>query len=337
MLTVDQDRVANRREQLRKAQKTFKERRDQYLQTLEQQVRRLQLTESQLQSRVDQLQQELLLVNEELRSRSDQSKRKRRGQYENAWGYVPAGIMSLDQGQESNRLHVSVDPDPNPIPLYGKGIEIENGNRNRNATSTLVWVEAQNDKPYQLHVQLTPPTSTSSDSAWPLTPVTDTSLRPSPQDPYASHQKEPQQEWSGGDARALGSLDRSFLVESSQALVAQLDGVVVAMELERPCLPHICQPGDDQTAPHGHVHTATAALLCNAPSANLSSCASWSAPTAVLSRLLAMSTDLPIEGSELTPIQVWHLIKATPNFDTIRIDHLTFISDKLLSHIRCYG
>lgn len=91
--------------------------------------------------------------------------------------------------------------------------------------------------------------------------------------------------------------------------------------------------------PHGHVHTASATLLCSAPpertaaSRNLS----WSAPREILVRLLDISNDLPLEGWELTPVQVWHQIAQAPNFTTLKVEDLKALADRLLAQIKCYG
>ncbi|KIW49061.1 hypothetical protein PV05_10775 [Exophiala xenobiotica] len=319
MLTQAKDRVANRREQLRKAQKTFRERRDQYLKQLEQQVQRLQKTESDLQSQVDRLQHEL----SEATGRFVVADSKRNGTTQ----YLGQNDFPAGEKWESSTF---ISPDPNHGSVNGG--------------SAVIWIENQNHKPWQMHVQLASPPP-KDHPQWPLSPVSlESEITSSPQDGYVRQLENFNDNWADGHVQAGFSLINPSILQSSSSFVAQLDPVVVGMEfvlkLERPCLPHIHQPDGDQGAPHGHVHTATAALICSAhasPSEDLVS-RRWNAPAEVLRRLLDISSSLPIEeGSEVTPIQVWHMISQGPDFSRMKVAHLVWMSDRLLRQIKCYG
>lgn len=64
----------------------------------------------------------------------------------------------------------------------------------------------------------------------------------------------------------------------------------------------------------------------------------WNAPAEVLRRLLDISSSLPIEeGSEVTPIQVWHMISQGPDYSRMKVAHLVWMSDRLLRQVKCYG
>ncbi|KAK7892632.1 hypothetical protein LTR67_006867 [Exophiala xenobiotica] len=340
MLTQAKDRVANRREQLRKAQKTFRERRDQYLKQLEQQVQRLQKTQSDLQSQVDRLQHELSASTGRLVV--PDSKRNGITQYPGQNGF-PAG----EQWEST-----FISPEPNHHESVSGG-------------SAVIWIESQHHKPWQMHVQLAsrPPKD---HPQWPLSPVSlEGEITSSPQVGYIGQQESLNDNWADGHAQPGFSLINPSILQSSSSFMAQLDPVVVGMEfvlkyvesfilrwlasinrklmvsrLERPCLPHIHQADGDQGAPHGHVHTATAALFCSAytsPSEDLVP-HPWNAPVEVLRRLLDISSSLPIEeGSEVTPIQVWHMISTGPDFSRMKVAHLVWMSDRLLRQIKCYG
>ncbi|KAK5206665.1 hypothetical protein LTR41_007658 [Exophiala xenobiotica] len=320
MLTQAKDRVANRREQLRKAQKTFRERRDQYLKQLEQQVQQLQKTQSDLQSQVDRLQHELSASTGRLVV--PDSKRNGITQYPGQNGF-PAG-----EKWESSTF---ISPEPNHHESVSGG-------------SAVIWIQSQNHRPWQMHVQLAsrPPKD---HPQWPLSPVSlDGEITSSPQVGYIGQQESLNDNWADGHAQPGFSLINPSILQSSSSFMAQLDPVVVGMEfvlkLERPCLPHIHQADGDQGAPHGHVHTATAALFCSAytsPSEDLVS-HPWNAPVEVLRRLLDISSSLPIEeGSEVTPIQAWHMISKGPDFSRMKVAHLVWMSDRLLRQIKCYG
>ncbi|KAH0830821.1 hypothetical protein FOPE_02029 [Fonsecaea pedrosoi] len=346
-----EDKVANRREQLRKAQRTFRERRDQYLRVLEKSVRRLQANEARLQAEVDRLERDLAAANSKLAQceaelHKSASLTHTEHAYANRGGYA-TGLGGFNFASEmGNSARPAYLSSPNGWMESGAGASVSSS-----SSSTLVWIETENGQPVQMHVQqkqefgFLPPSA-------------------------------------GKNSASLGR-DRS----ATTVLVAHLDAVVVAMEfvlkLESPCLPHLRQNEDEDNGDttsssplHGHVHTASAALLCCYPSPSSSSPASssflsppkstsytninkyasplsppnstpspssstaltWPAPKATLERLLNISDDLPIDqASELTPIQVWHCVQQSPGFSSLMVQGLNQMAERLVAHVKCYG
>ncbi|OQU96623.1 hypothetical protein CLAIMM_02675 isoform 2 [Cladophialophora immunda] len=350
-----EDKVANRREQLRKAQKTFRERRDQYLRVLEKSVRRLQVTEARLQSEVDRLELDLAATKSKL---AQCEAELRKSTPSTPWDYAYSnrtGYMhSSDEPNLASGIAGAVRPaylsPPNGFTEGGPGASVGSSSY----SSTLVWIETRNGQPVQMHVQQR------QDYGF---------LPPS----------------VGRNAPTPASLGKD--ISAMTILVAQLDTVVVAMEfvlkLESPCLPHLHQneedennPSSSSSSPHGHVHTASAALLCCYPSPSSSSPSSssllspptstsyakantyasplsspaiaspsssspslsWTAPKATLERLLAISDDLPIDqASELTPVQVWHCVRQSAAYPSMKVQGLNQMAEKLVTHVKCYG
>ncbi|OAP57984.1 hypothetical protein AYL99_07074 [Fonsecaea erecta] len=363
-----EDKVANRREQLRKAQKTFRERRDQYLRVLEKSVRRLQVTEVRLQSEVDRLERDLAVTRSKLaQCEAELHKSTSWTEYDYAYlnksGFVPgSGEFNLAPEIGGALRPAYLSPPPNGWSESGTSASFS---RNASSSTTLVWIETEDGQPIQMHV----------------------------------HQRQgigflPPSTGKNARSRALSLAPASLGPErgATTVLVAQLDAVGIAMEfvlkytlrdgmnfrLESPCLPHLRQNDEEEnspsistSSPHGHVHTASAALLCCYPSPSSSSSASpptstpyaptntytsplspattsyslspsssltWPAPKATLERLLAISDDLPIDqASELTPVQVWHYVRQSPSFPSMKIQGLNEMTERLVAQVKCYG
>ncbi|KAJ9608226.1 hypothetical protein H2200_007214 [Cladophialophora chaetospira] len=309
-----EDKVANRRDQLRKAQKTFRDRRDQYLRTLEKTTKRLHSNEAKLQNEVEHLKCELAATKSRLIQREADLFRLQ--------GSAHGGINtsnSWDSTSYSSPANVA-----GWSPSYDSELESVNS-----TSSTLVWVETARDQPVRMHVHH--------------------------KDDLQIVLKEP---IDSNDTR----IERvHFTTRKIAAYVFELDVAVVAMEfvlkLESPCLPHLRQADDSNSSststsakgsPQGHVHTASAALLCcsshpspvsaaSSPSDPAGS-AAWPVHKATLDRLLDISEDLPLDQAvELTPVQTWHCIAQSPSFYTLQMKTLDRMSDTLLGYIKCYG
>ncbi|KAK9329030.1 hypothetical protein V1520DRAFT_327733 [Lipomyces starkeyi] len=116
-------------------------------------------------------------------------------------------------------------------------------------------------------------------------------------------------------------------------------GMEFVLTLESPCLSHIPSNSKEPSVPTGHALTASAPLLFLAPAAQTSQLPTstvWETPTAGLERLLALSSNLELKD-EVTPVQAWNYIRQQPAFDGIDIDLLGRLTRKLLKHVTCHG
>ncbi|KIW16324.1 hypothetical protein PV08_06375 [Exophiala spinifera] len=328
--------------------RTFRERRDLYLKNLEKQVLRLQKSESDLQTQVGRLQRELAEATNRLAVID--SKRNGIAQYPSQNNFrADRNDSNSNNWEEESNTYVASNDFISPSqssqsqPPYGS---VSSGS---DSGSAVVWVESQDDKPWQMHVQ-SKSNHHQPQSQWPLSPVSlqseNTNNTQSPQDWYPRQQFTGERQADGQVQYDSSQLPTNSILHLGSEYVSQLDLVVVGMEfvlkLERPCLPHIHQPDENgiQTIPAGHVHTATAALLCSdavAPTQDICS-HSWNAPKEILRRLLEASSALPVEESfEVTPIQVWHMITSCRGFASMKVEKLVLLSDRLLAQIKCYG
>ncbi|KAK9242887.1 hypothetical protein V1506DRAFT_555796 [Lipomyces tetrasporus] len=116
-------------------------------------------------------------------------------------------------------------------------------------------------------------------------------------------------------------------------------GMEFVLTLESPCLPHHIPNNSKEPSPTGHALTATAALLFRGPAAQTAQpqpSTVWETPNTGLERLLALSTNLDL-ADELTPVQAWNYVRQHPAFDGSDIDLLRRLTGKLLEHVKCHG
>ncbi|OBT45141.1 hypothetical protein VE00_04298 [Pseudogymnoascus sp. WSF 3629] len=117
-------------------------------------------------------------------------------------------------------------------------------------------------------------------------------------------------------------------------------GVEFVLTLESPCLEHIQGNPKEPDACSGHVLTASAPLLCRAPNVESGSqiCTTtpWEAPNAGLEKLLNLSQTLELDG-EVTPVQAWNYIRRHPRFEGLEMERLQSLTRKLLKEVKCHG
>jgi septal ring factor EnvC (AmiA/AmiB activator) len=131
--------------------RTFRERRDQYLQTLERTVKRLRANESGLQTEVERLAHELAATNarladSEARLFQFQERDSLNGSVypDQRWGGTGVGVFA---SPNSAATAVSTYMSPS-----NDGSASEAGSL-ASSTTTLVWVESKGDRPVQMHVR----------------------------------------------------------------------------------------------------------------------------------------------------------------------------------------
>ncbi|GAB1313388.1 hypothetical protein MFIFM68171_03598 [Madurella fahalii] len=126
--------------------------------------------------------------------------------------------------------------------------------------------------------------------------------------------------------------------------LGDLDPTTVGMEfvlaLEEPCLGHIHGDPDNPEQPNGHALTVSSQLLFlpspSPPDAKDLRDARAKAPAPILDRLLALSSSLTLED-EVTPVQAWNRIRSQPQFDQLRIDRLQSLTKELGEVVKCHG
>ncbi|KFZ05951.1 hypothetical protein V501_07871 [Pseudogymnoascus sp. VKM F-4519 (FW-2642)] len=128
--------------------------------------------------------------------------------------------------------------------------------------------------------------------------------------------------------------------ESTTKAGLQNIGVEFVLTLESPCLGHIQGNPKEPDAPSGHVLTASAPLLFRAPNiesgSQICTTTPWEAPNAGLETLLNLSQTLELDG-EVTPVQAWNYIRRHPRFEGLEMERLQSLTRKLLKEVKCHG
>lgn len=117
--------------------------------------------------------------------------------------------------------------------------------------------------------------------------------------------------------------------------------------LESPCLPHIdvASPNTgssdtDTSASTGHALTVSACLFHHHPSPpgqRQFSPSTWEVPQASIDQLLALSSCVPLQDGEVTPVQAWDYIRRQEGFAGLEAYRWDSLKEKLVALVRCYG
>ncbi|KAK1471403.1 hypothetical protein CTAM01_16526 [Colletotrichum tamarilloi] len=120
-------------------------------------------------------------------------------------------------------------------------------------------------------------------------------------------------------------------------------GMEFVLRLESPCLEHIhgdLKKPDDST---GHVLTVSArtiSLYADQSGSNekghVGIPSYQDAPRDILERILALSPHVCFDG-EMTPAQAWEYIRSQPHFGGIELRRLWALADRLMEGIKCHG
>ncbi|KAL9110940.1 MAG: hypothetical protein Q9227_004555 [Pyrenula ochraceoflavens] len=114
-------------------------------------------------------------------------------------------------------------------------------------------------------------------------------------------------------------------------------GIDFILSLEEPCLPHTRGPGNVPTrSPTYHGLTTPAAILAQGPTGLLTTESHWQVPTVEVERLLELSANLDLIG-ELTPVQAWSRIRRWPGFERCTRERLEQLRDRLREEVQCLG
>ncbi|KAM0255972.1 hypothetical protein ACHAQJ_005276 [Trichoderma viride] len=118
-------------------------------------------------------------------------------------------------------------------------------------------------------------------------------------------------------------------------------GMEFVLALERPCLGHIHGNPKKPDEAHGHALTTTVQLqsalsLPPIDPRNPKPPSCQNAPTAILDRLLNLAPRVSEDG-DVTPIQAWNYIRRQPQFGGFEIQNLNKLAEKLLVAMKCHG
>ncbi|KXH42920.1 hypothetical protein CSIM01_06028 [Colletotrichum simmondsii] len=120
-------------------------------------------------------------------------------------------------------------------------------------------------------------------------------------------------------------------------------GMEFVLRLESPCLEHIHGNPKNPEDSTGHILTVSARTLSmhTDPSRpNEKGCAGppsyQGAPRDILERILALSPHVCFDG-EMTPAQAWEYIRSQPHFGGIELRRLWALADRLMEGIKCHG
>ncbi|KXH68256.1 hypothetical protein CSAL01_12213 [Colletotrichum salicis] len=304
------DPVEKRREQLRSAQRSYRDRKDKYTKSLEQEVERARNREAELMIRCEQLYAALESLTEML-SRHEIG--------------VPAAFGGNSISKNEIGMH-------NAIPTgtaeswtemgatnYLKALGIEPKDGRTGAKSPLqVKPRRAADVVADDHKQVTDALSNH----------------------HCTEKEDPGMHWlKTNRAVTMPDCDDNRMCEVD--LIAA--GMEFVLRLESPCLEHIHgdpKKPDDST---GHVLTVSArtlSLQADPAQLNMKGPAGLpsyqGAPRDILERILALSPHVCFDG-EMTPAQAWEYIRSQPHFGGIELRRLWALVDRLMEGIKCHG
>ncbi|KAK6063756.1 hypothetical protein SCUP515_12186 [Seiridium cupressi] len=117
-------------------------------------------------------------------------------------------------------------------------------------------------------------------------------------------------------------------------------GMEFVLTIEEPCKDHIHGDLDDPGEPNGHAVTATSQL--STTDRFLSTQLLYSSPpvpnysAAILDRLRNLSP-LVCSPGETTPIQIWDLVRHKPQYGALQLRDLRVFAEKLRDSMKCHG
>ncbi|KAF2740909.1 hypothetical protein EJ04DRAFT_518125 [Polyplosphaeria fusca] len=152
---------------------------------------------------------------------------------------------------------------------------------------------------------------------------------------------------ASGHLQPSPAADISTIAQSASNMsLRDMDQTSLGMEfvltLEAPCLHHTQgEANHTHLDPTGHALTMTAPLLFQNPhqqpvDTSSSKQRAWETPHIGLEKLLSLSSNFEL-ADELTPVQAWHQIRTHPDFEGVPVPHLKRFTEDMLKHVKCYG
>ncbi|KAL8973410.1 MAG: hypothetical protein Q9197_002356 [Variospora fuerteventurae] len=305
-----------RREQVRNAQRTHRQRTQNYIKTLESEVIRLrgsdgELTQAnkKLQNQVDLLQSTLLSANVPLPAGSESSPQPGQATQATFTSFdMPASVTYRADNSNHERLHVSWPEPPPPRPAR---------------------------RPLSQSAQSGPQP-----------------LPPSLEVDFDSAVDNFSQDWYGTSSKPLPHLPKATTVTPLDfpnatyenplpGMASKLDTSEVAIDfilaLEHPCMPHLPHPSDPPTNdPSHHALLLSTPLVSRAPKTYNQTETTWTANGSMIEGLLNLSSAINLEG-EITPVEAWHRLRQHPGFRRLDLWAVNKIKGDLSANVRCCG
>ncbi|MCJ1257682.1 hypothetical protein MMC24_005508 [Lignoscripta atroalba] len=312
-----------RREQVRTAQRTHRQRTQSYIKTLEQEVLRLRASESKLtqnqdhlQGQVDILRATLILHHIPLPAGVESSTIGNDGMLSSPGSGAQATVSYMTDDFDHQRLHIdwpSITPEEMQAPTTYPYQATQSSIESRGAPSQGGIFKPLPSRPrgidtrdFNLHGL------TRSDSNFEVDETSHITEQP------------PQ----------VQSQQRS----RPQTLDTQQNAVDFVLALEHPCMQHLSTVYEQQTSvdePSNHILTASLPLATPLPAAPQLN-TSWTVPAASIEALLSISASLNLEG-EITPAQAWMRVREHPGFGQLRQEGLDRLKRELSWEVTCEG
>ncbi|TLD10422.1 hypothetical protein PgNI_06538 [Pyricularia grisea] len=321
-----QDRAQRRRDQLRDAQKTYRDRKTRYVRSLENELSRVRSNEAHLMRQVEQLRNTLQSCTTVMRQTGL---------------YVPPG------GSDIGSPGGFISP-------YGNVYETESSGQ-----SSAFGTESDRCSPFshQSGVVSSPPQD-------PLSIQQRLNQHQHKHGNHSSPNSSGTSDVClGGWDPAGAPLPAPGVRVCDVDLVGA--GMDFVLTIERPCLDHLHGDPTKPDEPDGHALTVSSCLITASTGSNNgngqgnafnfsnpSSTSSWPAqspsqpacgmmcqdvPTAVMDNLLNLSGELVDSDHEVTPVQAWHYIRSRPQFDGLEVGVLSKFASKLRDAVKCHG
>ncbi|KAK2739796.1 hypothetical protein FQN55_009117 [Onygenales sp. PD_40] len=287
-----------RREQVRRAQRNHRQRKENYIKTLEQELLRLRDESVSIQCESCEIAEENEILRDIMLAHGIPLPANG-----TPWFSPMATVSVLGNPGFGQRLHVStIDAPPELDEVFPPGFGVPSTDPDHDVIATFnnptkLWVPSSHLPPYMPD---TPDTGPMEFPHFDSDASTECGHRPP--HPY------------GLDATQVG--------------------VDFVLFLERCCLPHTrAHPDSDE--PSGHALTMQGPLLVTAPQ-TLNDQTTWQIPSRELDRLFELSSALNLDG-ELTPVQAWQRIKEHARFCKLTPGHLRRLCEELIKEVHCFG
>ncbi|KAI4166754.1 MAG: hypothetical protein LQ343_007776 [Gyalolechia ehrenbergii] len=109
------------------------------------------------------------------------------------------------------------------------------------------------------------------------------------------------------------------------------------LALEYPCMQHLPHPSDPSSEdPSNHTLMVSTPLVSSAPRSFQRCDTNWTANATMIKGLLNLSLSINLEG-EITPVEAWHRLRQHPNFARLDKWAIEKIKADLSASVRCEG